>query len=506
MRSTFYGFEIAKTGLFASQRAQDVVSHNIANANTPGFTRQQAIMSAISPPTHLSISTAYGKGQIGAGVEVQEVRQLCDQFLDEQFRRENKALGEWETKSEVLSTIEAIFNEPSDSSIRTVFDQFFASLQELSQNPESLTTRALVRQRGVALAETIRHIYTQLSDKRAELNSSVLTRIDEINSYAEQIRDLNAQIYKFELTGDRANDLRDKRNLLLDQLSKIVNITAYEDNRGHFRVDIGGQALVDHIDSFKIVGKVNSEGMADLYWETSDTPVKVSGGILKGLLDMRDGKGDPEATGIPYYLDKLNQFAQKLVEKFNEIHRSGYGLNGKTGINFFSFHPDAVSDSSDPQFNDADKDGYPDTVTPSTEYAKNITVSSDIMKDLNNIAASDVDPSSTGEVGNNKNLLSLISLKYDTSIFSVGSFDDFTKSLISNLGVDSQQAQRMADNQDALTKEVDQRRQAVSGVSIDEEMANMVKFQHSYNASARMITVMDEMLDVIINRLGIVGR
>ncbi|MGB9808680.1 MAG: flagellar hook-associated protein FlgK, partial [Caldanaerobacter sp.] len=241
--STFQGLEIAKTGLFVSQKALEVTGHNIANANTPGYTRQVVDMASIAPPTTFGMYDQWGKA-IGEGVKIVDIRQIRDQFLDNQYRRENKFLGEWETKAEVLSAIENILNEPSSSGITAVLNDFFNSLQELSKNPESLTVRAEVRERAIALADTFNTVYQHLYDKLNELNSTIQSRIAEINSYAERISRLNGEIYRFELSGQIANDLRDQRNLLIDQLSKLVNITTYEDANRNFRIDIGGQALV----------------------------------------------------------------------------------------------------------------------------------------------------------------------------------------------------------------------------------------------------------------------
>lgn len=479
--STFQGLEIVKTGLFVSQQALDLTGHNIANANTPGYTRQVIDMSSIAPPTTFGMYDQWGKA-IGEGVKVQDIRQIRNQFLDNQYRRENKSLGEWETKSETLSAIEAIFNEPSDSGINAVLNDFFNSLQELSKNPESLTVRAEVRERGIALADTFNTVYQHLYDKENELNSTVQSRVGEINSYADRISKLNNEIYRFELTGQTANDLRDQRNLLVDQLSKLVNITTYEDSNRNFRIDIDGQALVDGQNAFTM--SVDNTGTVK--WDLAGTPVNPSSGILKGLLDMRDGDGTNGIKGIPYYMTEWNKLAYNMAQAVNSVHKTGYGLDSSTGINFFK---DLGS-----------------TYNSSIQYAQQIQVDTSILASdgLQKIAAA-TNPSELP--GDNTNALNLISLR-DQGNTGLGgaTFDDFIRSLISNLGVDAEQANMMQKNQDIMVKQVDLNRQSVSGVSLDEEMTNMVKYQKSYAASARMITTMDELLDTLINRMGVVGR
>ncbi len=437
-------------------------------------------LAAAAPLPALGMFDTYGQGKVGSGVDITGINQIRDIFLDAQYRGENCVYGEWDAKAQVLNSLEAIFNEPSDTGIATVMKQFFESLEELSKTPESLSTRATVRERAVAVAQTIRTTYNKLVDKREEINQNIITNIGEVNSYAKRIADLNDQIYKFELNGDKANDLRDSRNLLLDKLSDLVSITSYEDSRGRLRVDIAGRALVDNTDYYEIEAKANpTDNMVNPVWKTTGVAVDLKSGRIKGLLDARDGNGDPAYKGVNYYINQWNTFATTFTDTINEQHRAGYGLNSTTAVNLFK-------DLSTPGLNAGDMD-----------------ISDDIKDDLNKIAAAS-DPN--GLPGDNTNILKLIKLRGDTGVFTTGTFEDFTTSLISNLGVDAQQAERMTANQSVLAKYVDNNRQSISGVSMDEEMSDMIKYQHSYNAAARMITAIDEMIDTIVNKMGVVGR
>lgn len=524
---SFYGLEIARTGIFVNRKGLEVTSHNVANASTPGYTRQ--VLNVKSNPPSAKVGFYSPKFQVGMGADVQSLEQIRDMFLDMQYRNEYSRQGEYEIKADNLNFIEAIFNEPSDTGLSAVIDQFFSSLQELSKNPESLTVRALVRQRASALTDAIHKMYKQLEDLQSELNDQVYDKILEINSIASQIADLNQQIFVLELRGEKANDLRDQRNLLVDKLSKIVDTTAYEDKDGRFVVQIaGGETLVNHFTVYELEtdkSKINRNsgfdsnglptgfkpddplsqqnlydvpGLFVVMWKDTGQVLNIKSGELKGLLDMRDGvgglnedvvvNGQPvdvpnknDFTGIPYYLNRLNEFALKLIEKFNELHTQGWSLNGQnTSINFFE-----------------------PPVGQTFFYARYIKVSDAIMNDLNNIATTyDVN----NLPGGNDLVVDMLKLRNDTSIFKEGKFEDFLKSLISNLGVDSQGAKNFAENQKVMVTQLDNRRQAVSGVSIDEEMTNLIKYQHGFQASARMINAFDEMLDVIVNRLGVVGR
>jgi len=539
MRSAFHGLEIARKGLRAAQVNLELSAHNIANANTEGFTRQQAIQKAIAPSMSVGLFETTAATRIGGGVDIQEIRQIRDGFLDIQFRRENRGLGEWDVKSNALSYIEAVFNEPSDSGINTAINEFFNSLQSLSMNPEDATTRAAVQQRALALTETIRDVYLKLEGLQSELNQNIVFKVQDINSYATRIAALNDQIFNFEVTGRKANDLRDARNVLLDKLSRLVDVSVFEDSHGRLRVDMGsGRMLVSHMEVFRLDVRRRSDdvtnplhpknnhvdigGLVDVVWQNSGEIARVTGGELKGLIDMRDGIGGTgilpgerilpgvpeelsgvspvprdlgdapnrnESYGVPYYMRMWNLFAHTLMTTFNEIHSQGYNMAGVSEIPLFS---DGISG-----FNPAN---------PTQPVARFITISEEVRNDWNNIATIYDASVPIQERGNNKNILRLLDLRHNTFVEEVPNVETFTKGLISTLGVASRQAAHMTHNQETLASEMSRRRESISSVSIDEEMAAMVRFQHAYNASARILTAIDEMLDVLVNRVGIVGR
>ncbi len=536
--STFFGFNVARSGLFASQRALNVTSHNIANANTPGYTRQRLEQQASKP-----MLLPNGTGMLGTGVDTIHIRNIRDEFLDFKYRSENKALGEWDTRADVLQNLQAIMNEPSTSGIRTVMDQFFASLQELNTKPENLTVRALVRERGIALAKTINQMGYQMEKMQNDLDFSVSTVVGEINGYAAQIADLNKQIYNYELDGNNANDLRDQRNLLLDNLSQLINVDAFEDNQGRMHVLVSGKSLVSHYRYSELATAPRTDknnnsdltGLSDVVWKDGST-FTIQSGKLKGLLDARDN-ADGSTKGVPYYMEQLNLFAKTFAAHVNSAHREGYGIDGSTGNDFFHMGENQFHDVSSyfagksekevqDLIRDIEKGGASGLtalgISTSPAYsnlsvvkmdgkylitpkitATTLRISDKIDLDLNAIAASST---YAGLPGDGSNALNINLLKNNGKMFDWGKPEDFMKSLISNLGVDTQQAIRFANNQHVLIDQIENRRQSVSGVSLDEEMADMVKFQHAYNANARMITTIDEMIDILINRMGLVGR
>jgi len=522
MRSTFLGFNIVKSGLFAAQRSLDITGHNISNVNTPGFTRQRLNQAQSAPMT-----LPGGKGMLGAGVDSLSITQFRNEFLDFKYRSETNTQGYWQTKGEGLRFIEAIMNEPSDTGITTVIDEMFSALQELSKNPENLTTRALVRQRGIAFTNTVKHMYNQFEKMAKDLNFDIQTTVTSINGYADQIALLNDQIFRAELDGSHANDLRDRRNLLIDELSKLVNVDIVEVSDINDQtvsgqagsattkkmvLQINGQPLVYHnrVNKLDAAGEVDSSfdsqiKMKQIKWANGDLiDAKGLKGELKALLDLRDGN-DGNRKGVPFYINELNKFVNTFAKEINDIHRKSYGLNGATDI--IAGIGDATNGAGYLMFTAgkiSSQDMYNAGVLESNRItAKNISISLDIDIDLNKIAASktiDLLP------GDGSQALAMSLLRHKTAMFQEGKPEDFIKSLISNLGVDTQEAIRMYANQKHLTDQINNQREAISGVSMDEEMSNMVRFQHAYNAAARMITTMDEMIDTIIHKIGLVGR
>lgn len=553
MRQSFFGLNVALSGLYTAQKNLNTVSHNISNATTPGYSRQQNVQSASRP-----LSVMDGTGMVGTGSEVTGVNRIRDTYLDFKYWSENTASGEWGKKLEKLSELETTFNEPSKSGFVTIMNDFFNAYQELSKDPSSSAVRALVREKGVTLAKYFNSTATHFEKMQDDINDQIKITVDQVNSLASQIQQLNKQIYSFEIQGQSANDLRDSRTVLVDQLSKLVNIQATEVSYGklpngendiHFLITVSGKPLVDHynISRMKVeqrTDKLNDEDVGNLYdvkWEDGNL-LSVTGGELRGLLDVRDGKDgaasmDGTATtpiykGIPYYQNKLNEFVQTFALAFNEGltrdetgnwvngvgHVDGWGLDANlndglqpsTNIRFFTMYGDGDRPISGNKLMEGLTLSVPPAIPTSAENdqivarysritAKNFTVGSDVMGNTDVIATSDT----PGENGNTNILSKLIGIRSNQSLFKEGAPEDFMKSLVAGLGIDTQQAERLSKGQTAIVEQVDNRRMSVSGVELNEEMSNMVKYQQSYNAAAKMISTMSEIYDTLINRLGV---
>ncbi|MFD0680762.1 MULTISPECIES: flagellar hook-associated protein FlgK [unclassified Paenibacillus] len=527
MRSTFSGIEISKRALFTQQEALATTGHNVANANTRGYSRQVVNMVAAKPTEALGLQRSTVPGQMGQSVEFTSITRVRESFLDSQFYNENKASGEWNIRQDTLDKLQAIINEPSDTGVRQVVQNFWNAWQELSKAPDNLTARAVVKESALAMADAFNHTSKQLSDLTSDLTDNINVKTTYINSTTQQIAALNNEIYRVEGFGNNANDLRDQRNVLLDDLSKTINVTVQEDVNG-YRVSMGGQVLVDgftvastvtpeslegsfggDLASGEIYGMIYSrDKLVASYRNEIDTMVKTMvEGDIKITLPV--GSVLPEGTVVgnkTFTGSVANRTLQDTdtkeitVKGFNGLHKLGYVLNNDQfalGTDFF------VSDGA-------------------TLSAATLKVNPIIQNDVSKIAASlrtYVDPVDNVEKvvrGNNDMSLLIAGLRdkpfnFDPTgsgavVLKDGTIDEFFRAVVGQLGVQSQEAQRQATNQQVLVEQVEARRQSVSGVSMDEEMANMIKFQHAYNAAARAMTSYDEILDKVINSMGIVGR
>ncbi len=458
------GFEIGKRALLAQQYSLNLTGHNISNVNTPGFTRQQSVMTSTQP-----FSAA--NGIFGTGVEVVSVRQLRSIFLDKQYRQESQNLGRWRSLSQGWGQIETVYMEPSDTGFGAVLDKFWSSWQDLAANPDEQAARVEVREQAGRLINSLQHYSKQLREFRTAIDDDIHKRIEDINNIGRQLASLNEAIMTTELTGHRANDLRDRRNYLVDELSNYVNVQVIEQPSGSYTVMIGSMALVDRTEVSELEAAVVGEGhdvIHELRFKDSQVKPEITRGELSGLMELRDDI-------IAERLAELDEIAVSLAQSVNEIHRRGYGIDGVSGRDFFD---------------------------PSTTGADDIKLADNIIEDTATIAAS-----GNGAIGDNANALAIAALRSQSTMRGgTTSIGDFYNSVVGIVGVRSREAQNMLENQESLVAHIEENRQALMGVSLDEEMTNMIRYQHAYEAAARVITTMDAALDTVINNMGIVGR
>ncbi|HEY6889824.1 MAG TPA: flagellar hook-associated protein FlgK [Solirubrobacter sp.] len=444
--SSFYGMQTSLRGLIAQQRMLDTTGHNIANASTTGYSRQEALLSASqAQQVTVSGSSAAVGAHLGSGVDVQGFRRIRDQFLDAQYRAQNTNLSDWKSRAEGLDSAELSLNEPSDTGIQAQLTKFWGAWSDLSKSPDDQAAKqALVQQAG-ALTDAIHSVRSQMSDAQA----AATTQYDqitgpggEVEKISTELAGLNKTISSFITNGDSPNDLMDRRDLLIDQLSTY----------GQVSVDqlAGGSTNVSFVDGttgtkYPIV----TDQSAD--WAGPPSGGWSPGGQMGGLLTI----GKPGGT-IDGYLASMDNFSNSLATAVNNAY----------GGQFFSV-------------------GSPEGAT--------IEVAAPIQAAPASIVAG------TGASGSNDLAMAVSALRGNAAI------DGVYKAFVAKVGGDLNESTRMQANAQVLADSVEDRRQSVAGVSMDEEMSNLVRFQRAYQASARAMSTMDEMLDVLINRTGKVG-
>jgi len=442
--STFLGVETALRGLLAQQRAIDVSGHNIANANTVGYTRQTATFQA-TPPLR-----DFPTGDIGTGVDVLQYTRARDEFIDVQLRAQTMLQGYHQARQDGLQQVELAFNEPSDSGVSQLFARFWSSWQDVGNAPESTATRQALLQNAASLAGGLQSVRDQLTRIDGQVQTNVGLTIQDLNSTVGAVAAIDQQIMSVVASGQPpSNDLLDQRDVLIDKLGGLVNLTTTKNADGSVTLQVGGFTLA-------------SSGSQTSVNQLSDLGANLTSGKLKGLdwLDQTIG-------GAGGYLSKLDAVATSLIGSVNAAQASGYTLAG--------------AQTAEPFFTGTD--------------ASNIAVNPNLVADPTLVAAAG-QPNAPGD---GTNAFSVAGLRGNATI------DGAYQAFVVGVGSDSQDAQRATSNANVLVDALTNRRDSVMGVSIDEEMSNLVRFQRGYQASARALTTMDEMLDTLISRTGRVG-
>lgn len=446
MSGIFGTLNTATKGLLAQQTALHTASHNISNANTDGFSRQRVQMQA-----DLSYTLA-GVGQLGTGVKMESVVRMVDDYVNKQIRNENSAYEQYNVKSQTLDQLEIILNEPSTTGINFNLNEMFNAWQELSKNPESLSAKTIVVEKSKALVETINHISNQIESLKAETNGQIDKNILDFNSTVEKIDALNKQIFNISVKGEVPNDLLDQRDLLLKDLSSIAQVDINYDQYGRAKINLDGKVVLDAKEYNKI--GINSDGKiligSDIITEPS--------GKIKGYLESIKVLVDVE--------NQLDGFVNSMATNVNELH------------------------NTDPHNTDND-------IFADFDSAKTIKINPAIDKNNSLIV-----PGYTAEKGDGDRALDISKLR--NKILSDGStIPSKYNDIVTRVGISKQQSDNIVSNQEVLLNQLILKRESTSGVSIDEEVTNVLKYQKAYEANARVISVLNDMLDVLINRTGV---
>ena len=325
--------EIAKSGLFSNQRALDVTGQNIANVNNDDYHKQRVVMEATSPLFPLGFPGATTARQLGTGVEITQIQRLRDLLLERRLREETTDFSKFDKEFDLLHQVELIYNEPTDNSLRARADEFWSSLQDLANHPEDIAVRAAVRERAVNLADIVNQESGEFirlggaADDTA-VNQEIRAIVDDLNADAKKIAQLSKQIQVQEAAGHNPNDLLDQRDGLVKKIANLVDVQVSDPANDNFLVTVSGLALAQGSTASEFEAKFNDDQKLGIYVKGTSTRLLPDGGELKALFNFRD-------VQLQSHLDSLADFAATLINKFNDLHKNSFGLDGSTNVNFW---------------------------------------------------------------------------------------------------------------------------------------------------------------------------
>lgn len=623
MANSFAGIEIGKRSLMAHSTQIQTAGHNISNADTEGYSRQRVIVKSFEPIYRPDLERAMVPGQIGQGCDVESINRIKDELLESRIVEQKNVESYWETRDKYYSMIESVYNEPNDVSVRTNMDKFWQGWQELSTYPESDAARLAVVVRGQTLTNSIQQQYKSLRGIGDQINGDIEAVVKQVNDLSRQIASVNGEIVRSKGLGDNPNDLMDRRDLLVEKLSSLINVTVTQKDPDEFMVHTDGQIIVQGSLARQIetVGQLENNGYGKLMWSDTKLDAEFHGGTLGALVELRD-------KDIRTEIQSLNTMALNFADLVNDVHRNAIGKNNTTGLDFFVQHDfvenvngnydrngDGVEDTSyifrmtgtnalkmqeqiglsgtmtingasgnidvayfstdtvedvinrindsngevkayldrnsclvlkatsskgmeNPDFvirhvedsgmfltgysgilqgSGADNAydfnranavdvlaGAQFAVSPVLNPSAYIEVNGLIQNDVSSVAAAFKNFQGFAEPSDGRAAVEMAAIR-NTKIMigSQRTFDDYFADTITNVGLKGEQAQNQLATQNKIMGDLRDLRDSISGVNIDEELADIIKFQHGYNVAAKFISVQDELLDTLINRLGV---
>jgi len=443
---------IALSSLIANQQALETSANNVANVNTPGFSRQRPVMIAGDP-------VVLGRLSFGTGVVMQKLESLRDPILELRLNQESQTQGQLDSTLSALQQVQVTFSG-TDSGIGDAISKFFDSVQQLSTDPTSLSLRQGVLTAAGNLATSFNTASHNLQTQRSNLDLNVVQTVGEINTLTPQIAALNQQITTFENVHQDASALIDQRGALIRQLSSLVDVSVIQTEHGITLTTSNGTPLVAQERSFQLTTQIAAGGIHKIFAGTVDITGLIPAGKLGGLLDVRDNR-------IPALQASLDQLAAGLATALNTTHRSGFDLNGTAGTDLF--------------------------VPPAAGGAGAAAALSVAITDPTLLAAS-----SDGTPGSNGNL-AVISAVHDQAVAAGQKPLDFYSRLVFQVGSDTANAAADLSASQLILRQLEDQRASISGVSLDEEAANIVRYQTAYQAAARVISTVNTLLDTAVN-------
>lgn len=547
--SSISSLSAAVSALMSSQSALNTTAHNLANVNTAGYVRQQVLM---KDSNYINSGQNATTGfYVGLGVDVQAIRQIRDRFLDQSFRQENSRQGFYSAQNNAIEEIETILGETEGESFSKVLNELWASVNELSKNPEGLETRGSLVQNAVLFINRANLIMDQLNEYQGNMNTQVIDTVNKINNIGEQIDRLNDIIVKQELSGGNANDYRDQRNQLLDQLSTLVDITYKEDLKGNVTVQVEGAEFVTiggynkmgieaaapfsplvkpvwtHLtglnndvfefgipinteydnDKGKLKGLLLSRGTRSANWTDMQNATTYESEIKPSLIMNAQAQFDNLIHGVVTMINDViapnREILPATIPPSYELDAANapYGLDGSQGIELFK--RTSMDRYTAGVFNQEDASN------PYSLYsAGNIEVNQIILEDYDKICIS----GTIADLSDNRFIQTMINKwqepfsSIEPSLTTKLNFNEYYNDYVSNIGNVGNSTYNKMSNQELMVIQIDNQRSSRMEVSSDEELSNMIKFQHAYNAAAKVVTILDQMMEQVVTSTGLVGR
>lgn len=454
---------IGSSGLSINQKGIEVTGNNVANINTEGYTKQTLEVSS-SPALEFS-------GQmIGSGATVSGISRETNTFINKQLSEKTAEYGEENAKNIILAEIEQVI-DVEEGSLSSTIDDFFDAWQELSSNPSATLERQQVMQVGENLAEDLQSMVNSLNSVTNSINEDIEGKVSTLNRQLKELADLNVQIVSAESTGISANALRDQRDLLLGEISELAGVTSYPESNGMISIQLpGGQPLVTG-DSVSTLNATWASGSLNISLtsgaSTSQLDADSFDGELGGMLEIRD-------EYVPELIDQLDILAYNLATSVNSVHNSGVDLNGNSGIDFFTFSASGAD--------------------PWSGAASSLSMA---LTDTSEVAAGTT-AAPNNQPGDNENTLNMVALKDSSVINGNSTFTDYFASIAADVGLTVSQNSAALESAEDTLVQLQNMRDSISGVSTDEEMLLLVQYQSGYEAAARYLTAVDEMLDILM--------
>ncbi len=457
--STFTSIQTAMSGLQAHQAAMEVIGQNVTNINTPGYHRQEAVLQSLPGVGNNGPTQTTQNGQFGTGVEVTTVRQFQDRYIQQQMQTAEGQLGYWQTANTVLQQVQGVLSPDATTTLSTQLDNFYSSWQQLAAQPDQAGVRDGVRSAAVLLTNNLNTTSQQLTDLNSSLTTQMQSQVDHLNSLSDQLATLNTQIGMAQSQNSQPNDLLDQRTQIMNEMSNLVGASSMSSDTGYSVVSLGGRSLVQGGEA-NHVQLTNGAGGPQLTW-SDGSAADATNGELGGLMELR-------THIIPNYQNQLDSIAFALSSAVNSLHTTGVTAQDTPAGTFF---------------------------TGSTANA--IHVSDAILSDSDNIAAT----TTTGTPGDGSLATAIAGIK-SQALIGAKTLSDSAQGMLGLIGNAVSSAKTSLTANTSLYQQLTTQEQAVSGVSLDEEMTNMLVSQRAYDASARVLSIADEMLKTLIQSIG----